>query len=120
MHSIVVKSVDIHCGFSFYALYQSPAFLLTFMMLAFKQRGSDDYLTGVICAELLVGNNVTNNGLNELFNFFYSWSLIDWMSFRDPAHANRNYLDIYGSIISHISSVWSRDPNTSSFHDRFS
>ena len=47
-----------------------------------------------------------------IFNFVVL-SLVFY--FRDPAHAERTDLDIDGSIISHISSAWSRDPNISSF-----
>ena len=34
------------------------------------------------------------------------------------SRAARTDLDVNGFIISHISSAWSRDPNTSSFQDR--
>ena len=71
MHIIVVKSVELRCGISFFASYQSPAFLLMFESLPTKQRGSAEYLIGVICGELLVGNNDTNNVLNEIFNFCF-------------------------------------------------
>ena len=68
MHSIVVKYVELHCGFSFSDSYQSPALLLMFVRIPVKQKGSDENLTGVICIEYLVGSNATNISLNELFN----------------------------------------------------
>ena len=69
MRIIVVKSVELHSGFSFSASYQSHDFILKLVRLPFKQKGSAEYLILIICAEWLVGNNAPNNSLNELFNF---------------------------------------------------
>ena len=41
-----------------------------------------------------------------------------YLPFRYPAHATRTDLDVYVSIISHIVSVWYRDPNTSSIQEQ--
>ena len=34
-----------------------------------NQKGGADHLTGVSYVDLLVGNNSTNNSLNDLFNY---------------------------------------------------
>ena len=50
-------------------------------------------------------------------SFSLLWFYLLYFPFRDTAHASRTGLDVDGSIISHISSVWSRDPNPSSLQD---
>ena len=67
---MVVKFIEFPCGFSFYASYLYPDFLLTFFRLPFKQKGIAEHLIGVSCVEWLLGKNYTNNSLNELFNCF--------------------------------------------------
>ena len=83
MCSIVVKSFELHRVFLFSASYQSIDFLLKLVRLHLKQKGGAEYLIEVICSEWMLDNNSTNRSLNELFNFFNSWSLIDciaWVS----------------------------------------
>ena len=48
------------------------------------------------------------------------WLYLSYFPFRAPAHSNCTDLDVYGSVISHISSEWSRDSNPSSFQYRVS
>ena len=96
MRSIVVKYVDIHSGFLFSASYQSLALLYWWVTLS----------------PITVWMKISI--------FVYSFSLIDLISFRAPAHSNRDDLDVDGSIISHIRIVWSIYSNHFSFQDRVS
>ena len=67
MHIIVVKSVELHCGFLPVTSYEYTPLLLKFVKLPAKQKGSAEHPIGVSCVELLVGNNATNKIMNELF-----------------------------------------------------
>ena len=59
-------------------------------------------------------------GLGPTIWYLFSllWFYISYFPFRSPAHANRTDLDVYGSIISHISSARSRYTNPLSFQYR--
>ena len=48
------------------------------------------------------------------------WFYISYFPLRAPVQDTWTYLDVYVSIISHISSAWSRSPNHYSFQDRVS
>ena len=78
MHRILVKYVELHCGFSFSTSYWSPDLLLTFVRIPVKQKWSAEYLIGVNCDEWMVGNNYTNNSLNEFFNCCL-YLVLDWL-----------------------------------------
>ena len=69
MRSIVVKYVWLHSGFTFSDSYQYLAFFLKLLVLTVKKKGGAEYLIRLICAELLVVKNASNNILNEIYNF---------------------------------------------------
>ena len=71
MRSMDVKYIEIRCGSSPTTSYQSPDFLLKFVRIPIKQRGSAENFIGVIYVECLVGNNYTNNSM-RLHNIYSS------------------------------------------------
>ena len=99
-------------------LHRLSSYLVRFFFLAASPTVTWPLIYSVFCIDTpSLWKIQLGSGPSIWFSFSFLWFYLSYFFFRVPAHANLTYLYVYGSIISHIISAWSRDPNNPSFQD---